>query len=147
MRAVIAAAALLTALPYRIAAQDSARVAEAQAVLAPLVESYGVSGAEGLVREVVKRFLPAWVTPATDTAGNLWVRVGQGNPVVVFTDFSRPCSRPSRRWCTPTRATLRVYSCRATRGSRAVLLPRCGSTWAPNRAPEPWPGASAPGPR
>src|SRR5437867_2303265 len=72
MRAVIAAAALLTALPYRISAQDSARVAEAQAVLAPLVESYGVFGAEGPVRDVVKRFLPAWVTPATDTAGNLW---------------------------------------------------------------------------
>jgi len=84
MRAVAAAAALFAVLPYRVSAQDTARVAEAQTVLAPLVESYGVSGAEGPVREVVKRFLPAWATPSTDTAGNLWVRVGQGAPVVVF---------------------------------------------------------------
>jgi len=84
MRALVAAAALVTALPYRVSAQDSVRIAEAQSVLAPLVESYGVSGAEGPVREVVKRFLPPWATPSTDTAGNLWVRVGQGNPVVVF---------------------------------------------------------------
>lgn len=85
MRAVIAAAALLTALPpYRVSAQDPARIAQVQSVLAPLVESHGVSGAEGPVRETVKRFLPAWAKPETDTAGNLWVRVGQGNPVVVF---------------------------------------------------------------
>ena len=85
MRAVIAAAALVAALPAdRLSAQDSVRVSEAQAVLAPLVESYGVSGTEGPVRETVKRFLPAWATSSTDTAGNLWVRVGQGNPVVVF---------------------------------------------------------------
>src|SRR6185312_14339616 len=68
----------------RRSAQDSTRISEAQAVLAPLVESYGVSGTEGPVRETVKRLLPAWATPSTDTAGNLWVRVGQGNPVVVF---------------------------------------------------------------
>jgi len=42
----------------RLAAQDSTRMAEAQAILAPLVEAYGVSGAEGPVREVVKRLLP-----------------------------------------------------------------------------------------
>src|SRR2546425_8986198 len=65
-------------------AQDSARVAEAQAILAPLVETYGVSGAEGPVRETVKRLLPAWANAETDTAGNLWLRVGQGDPVVVF---------------------------------------------------------------
>jgi putative aminopeptidase FrvX len=85
MKALVAAAALLAALPpYRLSAQDSTRVAEAQSVLAPLVETYGVSGAEGPVREAVKRLLPAWAVPSTDTAGNLWVRVGQGNPVVVF---------------------------------------------------------------
>jgi putative aminopeptidase FrvX len=85
MRAVVAAAALIATLPTcRLSAQDSARVSEAQTVLAPLVESYGVSGAEGPVREAVKRLLPAWAAPSTDTAGNLWVRVGQGNPVVVF---------------------------------------------------------------
>src|SRR3989454_9298726 len=31
-----------------------------RSVLAPLVETYGVSGAEGPVRETVKRMLPAW---------------------------------------------------------------------------------------
>src|SRR5439155_598511 len=60
------------------------RVAEAQSVLAPLVETYGVSGAEGPVRETVKRMLPAWAQTETDTAGNLWVRVGKGDPLVVF---------------------------------------------------------------
>jgi putative aminopeptidase len=70
--------------PVLLSAQDSARIADVQTVLAPLIESYGVSGAEGPVREAVKRLLPAWAAPSTDTAGNLWVRVGQGGPVVVF---------------------------------------------------------------
>ena len=84
MRAVVAAAALLSVLPpYRLSAQDSTRIAEAQSVLAQLVETYGVSGAEGPVRETVKRLLPSWAKSETDTAGNLWVRVGQGSPVVV----------------------------------------------------------------
>src|SRR3989454_5640393 len=84
MRAVVAAAALLSVLPpYRLSAQDSTRIAEAQSVLAQLVETYGVSGAEGPVREAVKRLLPSWAKSETDTAGNLWVRVGQGSPVVV----------------------------------------------------------------
>jgi len=78
-------AVLLSASPsVRLSAQDSARVSEAQTVLAPLVESYGVSSAEGPVRETVKRLLPAWAKSETDTAGNLWVRLGQGNPLVVF---------------------------------------------------------------
>jgi putative aminopeptidase FrvX len=64
--------------------QDTGRVAEAQSVLAPLVESYGVSGAEAPVRQVVQRLLPTWARAETDTAGNLWVRVGQGDgPVVI----------------------------------------------------------------
>src|SRR6266581_2067037 len=84
MRAVVAAAALLSLLPpYGLSAQDSTRIAEAQAVLAQLVETYGVSGAEGPVREAVKRLLPSWAKSETDTAGNLWVRVGQGSPLVV----------------------------------------------------------------
>src|SRR5437016_1759234 len=83
-RAVGAAAGLLTALPlYRLSAQDSVRISEAQSVLAQLVETYGVSGTEGPVREAVKRLLPSWAKSETDTAGNLWVRVGQGSPVVV----------------------------------------------------------------
>jgi putative aminopeptidase FrvX len=85
VRGCVLALLLLSARPpVRLSAQDSTRISEAQAVLAPLVESYGVSGAEGPVRETVKQLLPAWATPSTDTAGNLWVRVGQGNPVVVF---------------------------------------------------------------
>jgi putative aminopeptidase FrvX len=52
--------------------------------LSQLAESYGVSGSEGPVREVVKRLLPGWARTETDTAGNLWVRVGQGDgPVVI----------------------------------------------------------------
>jgi putative aminopeptidase FrvX len=70
----------------RLTAQQSDRVGEAQAVLAPLVESYGVSGAEAPVRSTVERLLPQWAKQKaeTDTAGNLWVRVGKGDPLVVF---------------------------------------------------------------
>src|SRR3989441_12513048 len=64
--------------------QDGPRVAEAQTVLSTLVEAYGVSGAEGPVRDAVKRLLPAWAQTETDTAGNLWVRVGRGDPLVGF---------------------------------------------------------------
>jgi putative aminopeptidase FrvX len=72
--------------PNRLTAQDSTRISESQTVLSQLVESYGVSGAEGPVREVVKRLLPNWATSQTDTAGNLWVRVGPstGTPVVII---------------------------------------------------------------
>src|SRR5256712_10033095 len=71
---------LLSAYPaIRLSAQDDPRISEAQAVLSQLVESYGVSGAEGPVRETVKRLLPAWANAETDTAGNLWLRVGQGD--------------------------------------------------------------------
>ncbi|HEV8263311.1 MAG TPA: M20/M25/M40 family metallo-hydrolase [Gemmatimonadales bacterium] len=75
---------MIIALAALLAIQDTNRIAEAQAVLSPLVESYGVSGAEGPVREAIKRLLPAWVRTETDTAGNLWVRAGQGDPVVVI---------------------------------------------------------------
>jgi putative aminopeptidase len=70
--------------PVRLSAQDTTRISEAQAVLAPLIESYGVSGMESPVRETVKRLLPAWAKTETDSAGNLWLRVGQGEPLVVF---------------------------------------------------------------
>lgn len=59
-------------------------VIEAQQVLAPLVESYGPSGMEAPVRQTVQRLLPAWAHTETDTAGNLWLKVGSGDPVVVF---------------------------------------------------------------
>jgi putative aminopeptidase FrvX len=82
--ASLVAFTLVAAAVTPIAAQDPARIADAQLVLAPLVEAYGVSGSEGPVRETVRRLLPAWAHAETDTAGNLWVRVGQGDPVVVF---------------------------------------------------------------
>ncbi len=58
--------------------------AETERVLAPLVETYGVSGMEGPVRDLVQRQLPKWARAETDTAGNLWVTVGRGTPLVVF---------------------------------------------------------------
>src|SRR5256714_10426541 len=85
MKPVMAAVLLAVAYPsHRLTAQDQTSISEAQSVLSPLIESYGVSGAEGPVREAVKRFLPAWAKSETDTAGNLWVRLGQGNPLVAF---------------------------------------------------------------
>src|SRR6267142_429510 len=69
----------------RLASQDTTRISEAQSILSQLVESYGVSGAEGPVRATVQRLLPTWAKSETDTAGNLWVRVGQGpDPVVII---------------------------------------------------------------
>jgi putative aminopeptidase FrvX len=65
-------------------AQQSSRIAEVERVLAPLVESYGVSGMEMPVRATVQRLLPGGLRPQTDSAGNLWVTVGQGEPTVVF---------------------------------------------------------------
>lgn len=86
MRAArLAGVALLAVAPLsRLVAQDSARIAEAQTVLSSLVETYGVSGSETPVRDAVRRLLPAWARSEVDTAGNLWVRVGEGEPLVVF---------------------------------------------------------------
>ena len=53
-------------------------------MLAALVKSYGASGAEDSVRETVKRLLPAWASPTVDTAGNMWLDLGQGDPTVVI---------------------------------------------------------------
>src|SRR5256886_15883234 len=82
---MVAAALLLVGYPSDgLTAQEQTSISEAQSLLAPLIESYGVSGAEGPVRETVKRFLPGWAKSETDTAGNLWVRLRQGNPLVGF---------------------------------------------------------------
>jgi putative aminopeptidase len=62
----------------------STTVTQAQAVLAPLVEAYGPSGREDSVRALVLRLLPSWAAPTTDTAGNVWVRVGTGPLRAVF---------------------------------------------------------------
>ncbi|HEX2626628.1 MAG TPA: M20/M25/M40 family metallo-hydrolase, partial [Candidatus Limnocylindrales bacterium] len=42
------------------------------------------SGSEGPVRAAIARELPAWARSETDTAGNLLVRAGSGEPLVVF---------------------------------------------------------------
>lgn len=65
-------------------AVDPITVNEAQEVVSRLVESYGVSGMESPVRDVVRTMLPSWARPTTDSAGNLWVIVGAGAPKVVF---------------------------------------------------------------
>src|SRR3989449_8471253 len=75
---------MILAFAAVLALQDTSRISEAQSVLAQLVESYGVSGMEAPVRATVQRLLPSWVSAETDTAGNLWVRTGQGaGPVVI----------------------------------------------------------------
>ncbi|MGH7510127.1 MAG: M42 family metallopeptidase [Gemmatimonadales bacterium] len=80
---------LLAASPAVLAAQarppaERARWREVEQVLKPLVESYGVSGMEGPVRETVARLLPPGLRPQTDSAGNLWLTLGSGEPTVVF---------------------------------------------------------------
>ena len=72
--------------PALLAAQKPMKTtsAEAQAVVAPLIDTYGVSGMEGPVREQIARALPAWAKPSTDSAGNLWLTVGKGAPHVVI---------------------------------------------------------------
>src|SRR5207249_3958392 len=102
---------LLSVLPsFRLSAQDSSRISEVQSVLSPLTEAYGVSSAEGPVREAVRRLLPAWAQSETDTAGNLWVRVGRGDPVVVVIAHldeigsrgrAPPAARSTTAWAAP----------------------------------------------
>jgi putative aminopeptidase FrvX len=57
---------------------------EVEQVLTRLVESYGVSGMEAPVRAQIERLLPTGLQSQTDSAGNLWVTVGSGEPTVVF---------------------------------------------------------------
>ncbi|HEY3012840.1 MAG TPA: M20/M25/M40 family metallo-hydrolase [Gemmatimonadales bacterium] len=70
--------------PPRADGGRQARVSEVERVLRPLVESYGVSGMEGPVRATVERLLPRGLGRQTDSAGNLWVTLGRGEPTVVF---------------------------------------------------------------
>ena len=67
-----------------LAGQEAARLAAVEEVLSPLVQSYGVSGMEAPVRATVERLLPVWARAQTDTAGNLWLTMGRGEPTVVF---------------------------------------------------------------
>lgn len=79
------ALALVASVPHPGAAQVRQERIEASAhILADLVETYGVSGDEDAVREAIQSHLPDWARPTVDSAGNLWVRVGQGDPTVVF---------------------------------------------------------------
>ncbi|HET6796296.1 MAG TPA: M20/M25/M40 family metallo-hydrolase [Gemmatimonadales bacterium] len=71
-------------LPAQLSGQTSDRLRETESVLATLVETYGVSGAEAPVRAAVQRLLPRGIRTETDTVGNLWVTMGQGEPTVVF---------------------------------------------------------------
>lgn len=57
------------------------------ATLKPLIESYGVSGHEGPVRETVERLLPAWAKakkPTVDEQGNLVLTFGKGGEHRLF---------------------------------------------------------------
>ena len=74
---------IMLLLPSGAMAQQPS-LADVRSVLAPLIETYGVSGMEGPVRDAVARMLPAWARPVTDSAGNLIVTIGEGDPVVVF---------------------------------------------------------------
>lgn len=74
----------LALVPAGLAAQAPLETTETEQVLSSLVESYGVSGMEGPVRDQVRRLLPAWARPQVDAAGNLWLTMGRGEPTVVF---------------------------------------------------------------
>ena len=52
--------------------------------LAPLVETYGVSGHETAVRDAVMKQLPKWARPEVDAKGNLVLSFGQGGTEIVF---------------------------------------------------------------
>jgi putative aminopeptidase FrvX len=53
-------------------------------LVAPLVETYGVSGHEDAVRETVAKRLPAWAKPQVDARGNLTVSFGTGGQELLF---------------------------------------------------------------
>jgi len=78
---VKAAATILFALcAARLSAQDSSRIAEVQSVLAPLIESYGVSGMEAPVRATVLKLLPAWVRAIRwSSSSPTWMRSATGS--------------------------------------------------------------------
>ena len=84
MRARIFLTVLTAVVTVPGLAQQNSAISEAETVLAGLVEQYGVSGAEGPVRDAVRALLPEWAEPSVDSAGNLWVSVGSGDPVVAF---------------------------------------------------------------
>src|SRR6266545_2855737 len=75
----------LPALPPPLALAPSAGGHEEVAsLLATLIAIPAVSGAEGPVREEVRKRLPAWAHPETDAKGNLLVTFGQGDEHLLF---------------------------------------------------------------
>ncbi|MBE3132892.1 MAG: hypothetical protein IMZ55_05425, partial [Acidobacteria bacterium] len=73
--------ALPPPLPPRI---PQAAEHEIYKTLRPLIETYGVSGHETPVREVVLKMLPRWATPEVDERGNVTVSFGQGARKLAF---------------------------------------------------------------
>jgi len=84
----LAAVAATCLAPRGVVGQQQAQppigVSEAREVVSRLVETYGVSGHEGPVREAVIKLLPAWASPTIDSAGNILVRAGKGDPLTVY---------------------------------------------------------------
>jgi putative aminopeptidase FrvX len=68
-----AAAPALSAAPLPPRSEITSPVTQ---VLRTLVETYGVSGHEGAVRETITRLLPPWAKAETDPAGNLILHLG-----------------------------------------------------------------------
>jgi putative aminopeptidase FrvX len=82
---ILGLAGLLLGVAIPARGQEALRVAAAERLLERLIETYGVSGKEGRVRELITSELPRWAKPETDEEGNLWVRAGKGgNPVVII---------------------------------------------------------------
>ena len=84
MRCLILAVTFLSSAAQATAQASNHRIVEAERLVAQLTETYGVSGMEAPVRAVVQRLVPSGLATQTDTAGNLWVTVGRGEPTVVF---------------------------------------------------------------
>ena len=57
---------------------------ELSQLLAGLIAQYGVSRAEGRVRDYIQTLLPQWMKTATDEAGNLIATFGEGDEHIVF---------------------------------------------------------------
>jgi len=57
---------------------------ETAGLLGSLIARYGVSGAEGPVRDEVRRHLPGWAQPTVDGKGNLTATFGEGDEHVLF---------------------------------------------------------------
>jgi putative aminopeptidase len=57
---------------------------EVASLVGSLIAVPAVSGAEGLLREEIRKRLPSWTKPETDAKGNLLVTFGQGDEHTLF---------------------------------------------------------------